>query len=78
MTTLDYVPAVLEDGRKRAAEGLRIDFREGDAEEKPFPAASFDYVLSTLGAMFTPDREKTASCLGCASPEARAEWPTSA
>ncbi len=37
-----------------------VDFREGDAEEVPFPDASFDYVLSTLGAMFTPDQEKTA------------------
>ena len=59
---IDYVPAVLEDGRKRAvAEGLLIDFQEGDAEELPFPDASFDYVLSTLGAMFAPDQEKTAN-----------------
>jgi SAM-dependent methyltransferase len=61
VTGIDYVPAVLEDGRKRAAaEGLVVDFREGDAEELPFPDASFDYVLSTLGAMFAPDREKAA------------------
>ena len=59
---IDYVPDVLEDGRKRAAaEGLVVDFRVGDAEEIPFPDASFDYVLSTLGAMFAPDQEKTAS-----------------
>jgi SAM-dependent methyltransferase len=59
---IDYVPDVLEDGRKRAAaEGLVVDFQEGDAEELPFPDASFDYVLSTLGAMFAPDQEKTAS-----------------
>ena len=59
---IDYVPDVLEDGRKRsAAEGLEVDFRVGDAEEIPFPDASFDYVLSTLGAMFAPDQEKTAS-----------------
>src|SRR4028119_1781873 len=59
---IDYVPDVLEDGRKRAAaEGLEVDFRVGDAEEIPFPDASFDYVLSTLGVMFAPDQEKTAS-----------------
>jgi len=59
---IDYVPAVLEGGRKRAAaEGLVVDFQVGDAEEIPFPDASFDYVLSTLGAMFAPDQEKTAS-----------------
>jgi ubiquinone/menaquinone biosynthesis C-methylase UbiE len=74
-----YVPSVLEDGRKRAAaEGLVIDFQVGDAEKIPFPDASFDYVLSTTGAMFAPDQEKTASeLLRCASPEARSEWPTS-
>jgi SAM-dependent methyltransferase len=56
-----YVPSVLKDGRKRAAaEGLVIDFQVGDAEKIPFPDASFDYVLSTLGAMFAPDQEKTA------------------
>ena len=62
VTGIDYVPSVLEDARKRAAaEGLLVDFQEGDAEEIPFPDASFDYVLSTLGAMFAPDQEKTAS-----------------
>jgi SAM-dependent methyltransferase len=59
---IDYVPDVLEVGRKRAAaEGLVVDFRVGDAEDIPFPDASFDYVLSTLGAMFAPDQEKAAS-----------------
>ncbi len=62
VTGIDYVPSVLEDARKRAAaEGLLVDFQEGDAEEILFPDASFDYVLSTLGAMFAPDQEKTAS-----------------
>ena len=53
---------MLEDARKRAvAEGLLVDFQEGDAEEIPFPDASFDCVLSTLGGMFAPNQEKTAS-----------------
>ncbi|MBA4116765.1 MAG: class I SAM-dependent methyltransferase, partial [Rubrobacter sp.] len=46
-TGIDYVPALLERGRERAAaERLEVAFREGDAESIPFPAASFDVVLS--------------------------------
>ena len=60
-TGIDYVPALLERGRERAAaERLAVDFREGDAENIPFPDASFDVVLSTVGAMFAPDQEKAA------------------
>ena len=56
VTSIDYVPALLEEGRERAAvEGLQVDFQEGDAEDIPFPDASFDYMLSTIGAMFAPD-----------------------
>ena len=59
---LDYVPALLERGRERAAaEGLDVEFVEGDAQELPFEDASFDVVLSTFGAMFAPDQEKTAA-----------------
>ena len=61
-TGTDYVPALLDVGRRRAAaEGLDVTFTEGDAENLPFPDASFDYVVSTLGAMFAPNQEKTAS-----------------
>jgi len=59
---LDYVPALLERARERAAvEGYAIEFVEGDAQALPFEDASFDYVISTFGAMFAPDQEKTAS-----------------
>jgi SAM-dependent methyltransferase len=59
---VDYVPALLERGRARAdAEGLAVDFRQGDAESLPFPDRSFDAVLSIYGAMFAPDHERTAS-----------------
>lgn len=62
VTGLDYVPALLEDGRKRAsAEKLEVTFVEGDAEHLPFPDASFDTVLSTLGVMFAPNQEQAAS-----------------
>ncbi len=62
VTGIDHTSTLLEDGRKRAAaEGFRINFREGDAENLPFPDASFDFVLSTIGAIFAPDQEKVAS-----------------
>ncbi len=61
VTALDYVPMLLDEGRKRAeAEGLPIDFVEGDAENLPFEDGSFDVVLSTLGIMFAPDQQKAA------------------
>jgi SAM-dependent methyltransferase len=62
VTGIDYVPALLERARARAAaEGLEIEFAEGDAEHLAFPDASFDAVLSCLGAMFTPDQERAAA-----------------
>jgi len=60
-TGIDYVPALLERARERAAaERLAVVFREGDAESISFPDASFDVVLSTVGVMFAPDQEKAA------------------
>ena len=60
-TGIDYVPALLERAQERAAaERLKVDFREGDAESIPFPDASFDVVLSTVGVMFAPDQERAA------------------
>ena len=59
---IDYVPMLLAEGRERAkAEDLAVDFEEGDAEELPFPDASFDVVLSTIGVMFAPNQEKAAA-----------------
>jgi SAM-dependent methyltransferase len=61
VTGVDYVPELLQRGRERAAaERLAIDFREGDAEDLPFPAESFDAVLSTFGVMFAPDHRRAA------------------
>jgi ubiquinone/menaquinone biosynthesis C-methylase UbiE len=58
---VDYVPALLARGRKRAeAELLDVEFHEGDAENLPFPDASFDAVTSIYGAMFAPDHAGTA------------------
>jgi SAM-dependent methyltransferase len=62
VTGIDYVPELLERGRVRAAaEGLQVEFREGDAEDLPAADASFDAVLSCLGVMFTPDQERAAA-----------------
>src|SRR5205085_7832872 len=62
VTGIDYVPSLLEVGRRRAAtEHLHVTFQEGDTENIPFADASFDIVLSTLGVMFAPHQEKAAS-----------------
>lgn len=52
----DITPAMIEWGRSEsAAAGLAIDWREADAEDLPFEDERFDRVLSSFGAMFTPD-----------------------
>lgn len=62
VVSTDYVPALLERGRARAsAEGLDVRFEQADAENLPYPDASFDAVLSTYGVMFTPNQEKAAA-----------------
>jgi ubiquinone/menaquinone biosynthesis C-methylase UbiE len=62
VTSTDYVPALLEQGRLRAsADRLDITFRHADAEQLPFLDASFDVALSTFGVMFAPDQERAAS-----------------
>jgi ubiquinone/menaquinone biosynthesis C-methylase UbiE len=58
----DYVPALLDRARARAAaDGLALEFREADAEALPFPDATFDVVVSTFGVMFTPDQDRAAA-----------------
>src|SRR5215467_8035088 len=61
VTSTDYVKSLLARGRRRAeAEGLKIKFQIADAEDLPFPDASFDAVVSTFGGMFSPDQDRTA------------------
>ena len=61
VVSTDYVPALLERASERAAaDRLPIEFRQADAEDLPFPNASFDAVVSTFGVMFTPDQERAA------------------
>jgi SAM-dependent methyltransferase len=62
VVSTDYVPSLLERGRRRAeAEGLPIAFRQADAEELPFADTAFDVVVSTFGVMFTPNQDKAAA-----------------
>ncbi|MDQ1410129.1 MAG: hypothetical protein QOJ41_1864 [Acidobacteriaceae bacterium] len=52
---VDIATNLLEQARARAAsEGLKAEFREGDAEALPFGVAEFDAVVSMFGAMFAP------------------------
>lgn len=62
VTGVDYVPAVLDRARARAAaEGLDIEFRTGDAEDLPATDGTFDAVLSVFGVMFAPDHRRAAA-----------------
>ena len=62
VTSTDYVPALLAQGRLRAeAEGLPMRFELADAEALPFEDASFDVALSTFGVMFAPNPERAAA-----------------
>jgi SAM-dependent methyltransferase len=61
VTGLDFVPALVEAARARAAEaGVEAEFVEGDAENLPFADDSFDRVTSIFGAMFAPGHKPTA------------------
>ena len=62
VTASDYVPALLERARERAAgERLPLKIEVADAEALPFADGAFDVVTSTFGAMFTPQHEKPAA-----------------
>lgn len=62
VTSTDYVEALLERGKSRAAaEALDIRFQFADAENLPFGDGAFDAVVSTYGVMFTPNQEQAAS-----------------
>jgi ubiquinone/menaquinone biosynthesis C-methylase UbiE len=65
VSALDLAPALLEQGRAKAAtEGLAIDWIEGNANELPYDAGSFDAVASNFGVIFAPDPDVAAAELG--------------
>jgi len=62
VVSTDYVPSLLERGQLRAtADGLKVEFKEADAEALGFGDGSFDVVMSTFGVMFTPDQDRAAA-----------------
>jgi SAM-dependent methyltransferase len=61
VVALDISPGQVERGRSRSeAEGLSIDWVEGDAEDLPFEDERFDCVGSVFGAMLAPRPELAA------------------
>jgi SAM-dependent methyltransferase len=62
VTATDYVPGLLDRARERAAaEHLPMESAVADAEDLPGADASYDAVLSVVGAMFAPDQDKVAA-----------------
>lgn len=61
VTVSDLTPELLDAGRRRAeAAGLELEWVEADAERLPFDDASFDVVMSSIGAMFAPHHQDVA------------------
>jgi SAM-dependent methyltransferase len=61
-TGVDIAANSIEQARVRAlTEGLQVQFDEGDAEMLPYEDASFDVVVSLIGAMFAPRPERVAA-----------------
>lgn len=59
---VDIAANLIVQARERAAaEGLDIEFCEGDAEALPYPDGSFDAVVSMFGTMFAPRPEVVAT-----------------
>jgi 2-polyprenyl-3-methyl-5-hydroxy-6-metoxy-1,4-benzoquinol methylase len=76
---VDIASNLIAQARARAqAEGVQMRFDEGDAEELPFADASFDLVVTLIGAMFAPRPDRvSAELLRVCSPGGRivmANW----
>jgi SAM-dependent methyltransferase len=62
VTATDLTPELLEVGERDARErGLEIEWLTADATALPFADASYDVVMSSIGAMFAPHHEAVAS-----------------
>jgi SAM-dependent methyltransferase len=56
---VDYVPELLEHGRRRAAtERLEVEFVEGDAEDLPSRKPPSTVVISIVGSVHAPNQEQ--------------------
>jgi SAM-dependent methyltransferase len=61
VTGLDITPELFDTARERAsAQGVEVDWVEGDAEDLPFDDERFDAVLSVFGVQFAPRHEVVA------------------
>ena len=59
---VDVTPELLVTANQHAAAaGVEVEWIEADAQDLPFPDASFDRVISTFGAMFAPDHARAAA-----------------
>lgn len=57
----DLAPEHFPAGQRGArAQGVNVEWIEGDAERLPFEAGAFDVVTSCFGAMFAPDHHAVA------------------
>jgi ubiquinone/menaquinone biosynthesis C-methylase UbiE len=62
VTGIDIASNLIQEATKRAhAEGLQIQFDDGDAEQLPYEDESFDVVFSLIGAMFAPQPHRVAA-----------------
>jgi SAM-dependent methyltransferase len=62
VTGVDIAANLLVQARERAeAEGLKVAFEEGDAEQLPYAEGTFDAVVTMFGAMFAPRPEMVAA-----------------
>jgi SAM-dependent methyltransferase len=78
VTSTDYVPALLEDGRRRAeADRFQIKFQEADAEALPLADESFDAVCRRSASCSCPIMSgwPANSCVSAARKDASA-WQT--
>ncbi len=62
VVALDLTPELLAAGRGiAAAQGVELDWMQGDAEDLPFQDGTFDAVISCVGVMFAPNHRKAAA-----------------
>ncbi|MBV6457426.1 MAG: hypothetical protein HONBIEJF_00535 [Fimbriimonadaceae bacterium] len=62
VTGVDLAQNLVDQANERAnQEGVDAEIVQGDAEELPFPDASFEAVMSLIGSMFAPRPELVAS-----------------
>ncbi len=62
VTGIDIASNLISTAQARAqAEGLPIQFDEGDAEQLPYGDGTYDIVFSLIGAMFAPQPERVAA-----------------